>query len=161
MSYKPEYKSTRFQIISQIITLFGVVAYYVVLIINWGNIPDKIPMHYNFEGEIDRMGDKGSIIGLAVVLGMFYLIFLGIQHLPLTWNLTEKPEIIRRKAHNIIKNLLICVNFIFVLIFSYITFCVASGERLGIWFAPIVSYGVFAMNIGFIIALFITTKKSQ
>ena len=39
--------------------------------------PDEVPMHYNFQGEVDRMGSKYEMLifpGIAVGMGIFFMI---------------------------------------------------------------------------------------
>jgi len=52
-------------------SLFYTIYYY-------GSLPDKVPMHFNASGEVNRYGSKASIwalyiIGIGTVMGMYYL----------------------------------------------------------------------------------------
>lgn len=50
---------------------------YIALI--WNKLPEKIPVHWNFEGEIDRYGEKIEILLIPILLPLlFYVIFLVI-----------------------------------------------------------------------------------
>ncbi|MDN3491728.1 SdpI family protein [Winogradskyella bathintestinalis] len=43
----------------------------------WDQLPDKVPMHWNMEGEIDRYGEKVELIIIPIILPLLvYLIFL-------------------------------------------------------------------------------------
>ncbi|WP_264560277.1 SdpI family protein [Flavobacterium sp. N2270] len=43
----------------------------------WNNLPDKVPMHWNGAGEIDRYGDKKELVLMLVMLvGITYFVFL-------------------------------------------------------------------------------------
>jgi len=43
----------------------------------WPSLPQKVPMHWNASGEIDRWGDKSETILLPVLMtGIVYLLFL-------------------------------------------------------------------------------------
>jgi len=49
---------------------------FVYLFIVWKNLPLKIPMHWNYKGEIDRFGSKEELIILIIALPILtYLIF--------------------------------------------------------------------------------------
>jgi uncharacterized membrane protein len=49
--------------------LIGIVlAPFVYLVIIWNMLPEKIPTHWNFKGEIDKWGDKYSLIVLLFLL---------------------------------------------------------------------------------------------
>ena len=32
----------------------------------WNELPEKVPIHWNFQGEIDRYGDKTMLIVIAM-----------------------------------------------------------------------------------------------
>lgn len=43
----------------------------------WPNLPDRVPLHWNFRGEVDRYGSKQSLIWIVVGLNLFiYLLML-------------------------------------------------------------------------------------
>lgn len=48
----------------------------------WNDMPEKVPMHWNIAGEIDRWGTKSElIIMLFVLVGINYFIFLVIPYI--------------------------------------------------------------------------------
>ncbi|MGB5358629.1 MAG: SdpI family protein [Eudoraea sp.] len=45
----------------------------------WNQLPEKVPMHWNIKGEIDRYGDKIELIIIPILLPLLiYIIFLVI-----------------------------------------------------------------------------------
>ncbi len=43
----------------------------------WNKLPEKVPMHWNIEGKIDRYGNKSELILIPILLPLLiYLIFL-------------------------------------------------------------------------------------
>jgi uncharacterized membrane protein len=49
---------------------------FLYLAIIWNDLPDKVPMHWNISGEIDRYGDKSELIMIPFFLPILvYLIF--------------------------------------------------------------------------------------
>lgn len=55
------------------ITLFPVI--YLAFV--WSNLPEKVPMHYDFQGNIDRYGSKTELIWISLLLPAFvYVLFL-------------------------------------------------------------------------------------
>jgi uncharacterized membrane protein len=47
------------------------------LFIIWNGLPDKVPVHWNLEGEIDRYGSKGMLWMIPIMLPLLtYAIFL-------------------------------------------------------------------------------------
>ncbi|MCB0464079.1 MAG: SdpI family protein [Aequorivita sp.] len=50
---------------------------FIYLVYVWNELPNKVPMHWNIKGEIDRYGDKSEMIIIPFILPLFvYLIFL-------------------------------------------------------------------------------------
>jgi uncharacterized membrane protein len=55
---------------------------FVYLTFIWNRLPEKVPMHWNGAGEIDRYGDKKELVfTLFMLVGITYLIFLIIPSL--------------------------------------------------------------------------------
>ncbi len=49
------------------------------LVYIWNRLPEKVPMHWNGAGEIDRYGDKKElVVMLFMLVGITYIIFLVI-----------------------------------------------------------------------------------
>lgn len=52
---------------------------FIYLAFIWNQLPDKVPMHVNIKGEIDRFGDKIELLLIPVLLPLLmYIIFLVI-----------------------------------------------------------------------------------
>jgi uncharacterized membrane protein len=50
---------------------------FVYLAFIWNSLPEKVPTHWNYKGEVDHWGDKFSLIGLLFMLPVFvYIIML-------------------------------------------------------------------------------------
>jgi len=48
----------------------------------WNELPSKVPMHWNIQGEIDRYGDKSELIIIPFLLPLFvYIIFLVVPRI--------------------------------------------------------------------------------
>lgn len=48
----------------------------------WNELPDKVPVHWNLKGEIDRYGDKSELLLIPFLLPLLvYLIFLIIPYI--------------------------------------------------------------------------------
>ncbi len=54
---------------------------FVYLIYIWNRLPEKVPMHWNGAGEIDRYGDKKELVAMLFMLvGISYFVFLIIPY---------------------------------------------------------------------------------
>ena len=50
---------------------------FIYLIYIWNRLPEKVPMHWNGAGEIDRYGDKKELlVTLFMLVGITYFVFL-------------------------------------------------------------------------------------
>jgi uncharacterized membrane protein len=60
--------------------LIGIVlAPFVYLAIIWNTLPEKVPTHWNYKGEVDKWGDKYSLIALLFLLPVLtYVLMLVI-----------------------------------------------------------------------------------
>ena len=79
-------KNSPADIIMEILGLIMLIGTPLYLLIRWSSIPDKLPMHYNFAGEIDRWGGKGEILFLVVMVWILYLMISLVEHFPSIWN---------------------------------------------------------------------------
>ena len=49
---------------------------FVYLAFIWNTLPEKVPTHWNYKGEIDHWGDKFSLIGMLFMLPFFVYVIL-------------------------------------------------------------------------------------
>lgn len=132
--------------------LIGLTAY---LIFHWGSIPDKIPAHYDWEGNIDRWGNKSDLIFLPMMSWFLYLLITGLQQVPLVWNtgvkITEENE---ERVYRTLKYMLETLKLIMVADLTYITVHSLMGKSLSGWFTMIVLVAVFGDLIFWIVRLY-------
>lgn len=135
-----------------LILLIGLTAY---LIFHWGSIPDKIPAHYDWEGNIDRWGNKSDLIFLPIMSWFLYLLITGLQQVPLVWNtgvkITEENE---ERVYRTLKYMLETLKLIVVADLTYITIHSLMGKSLSGWFTMIVLVAVFGDLIFWIVRLY-------
>lgn len=135
-----------------LILLIGLTAY---LIFHWGSIPDKIPAHYDWEGNIDRWGNKSDLIFLPMMSWFLYLLITGLQQVPLVWNtgvkITEENE---ERVYRMLKYMLETLKLIVVADLTYITVHSLMGKSLSGWFTMIVLVAVFGDLIFWIVRLY-------
>jgi uncharacterized membrane protein len=59
--------------------LIGIVlAPFVYLAIIWSTLPEKVPTHWNYKGEVDQWGDKYSLIALLFLLPVLTYLLLSV-----------------------------------------------------------------------------------
>ena len=135
------------------ILLFVGAILYVVM--NWGNIPDDVPAHFNEAGEVDRWGSKFEFIILPII-GLFLFVLMSLlEKAPHMHNYpsrinesnVEQFYLHSRKLLNVIKN--ICLMMFAYLIVQIGRVALGKIETLGIGFVPVILIILFgAIGIG-------------
>ncbi|MDD2218216.1 MAG: DUF1648 domain-containing protein [Eubacteriales bacterium] len=118
---------------------------------SWGDIPDRVPMHYNFAGEVDRYGNKKELIILPLLSVVMYGSMTLVEYLPPAyWNIPVKvTEQNKDLVYSETKKLLVTEKLAIVILFSYIAIAASTNYAIGSWallitislvFAPIIIY---------------------
>ena len=85
--------NTRPRLIDYIFLGLSVLCFLFTLIygcIKLPQLPDLLPSHYNFAGEIDGWSGKAGAVSAPIVFGFLLLVILGpIQFFPQIWNKTQ------------------------------------------------------------------------
>lgn len=114
--------------------IIGIAIY---LILNWANIPEKVPMHYNFAGKVDRFGNKSEIIILPIITVIMFSFMSVIEHFPQLWNtgvkVTDKNK---EYVYRILKNMITTIKLIAVCVFTYLTMQTTLVIELPSMFLP-------------------------
>ncbi|HWO74734.1 MAG TPA: DUF1648 domain-containing protein [Bacillus sp. (in: firmicutes)] len=128
---------------------FIFVANFVFILIQWNEIPDRVPTHFNVFGEADDWGGKGFIWVLPLVGIFIWTMMTVLGKHPHTFN--YMVQITEENAERQYRNGKLLMNMIkneIILLFSYLSFStiqVAKGGTmlLGIWELPIVLVTIF------------------
>lgn len=128
-------KPTAADIIMEALSLLLLAGTSAGLFFYWPSIPDKVPMHYNFAGEIDRWGGKGEIIFLLMIAWGIYLLITVTERFPRIWNTGVKvtPEN-RERVYRTLKYMIKTMKLIIAVIFTYLILHTLSGRNLPGWF---------------------------
>lgn len=124
-------KITKSDILIEVICIFLLVGITLYLIGSWSSMPDKIPMHYNVAGQIDRWGKKAEIIFIPAVSWFLYLLISVSEQFPQVWNtgvrVTEENA---QRVYRILKNMVKTTKLLVVILFSYMTVCSVTAVNL-------------------------------
>ncbi|MFL1470551.1 DUF1648 domain-containing protein [Paraclostridium bifermentans] len=108
------------------------------LIINWNNIGENVPSHYNSAGQSDSWGSKSSLIILPIITIIVNASMSGVLFFPQGLNipikLTEENYV---KVYDLTRDLMNFNKMGINISFLYITLMSANGKPLGTWFLPI------------------------
>lgn len=131
-------KNSLADIIMEVLGLVMLIGTPLYLVIRWPSIPDKLPMHYNFAGEIDRWGGKGEVLFLVVMVWILYLMISLVEHFPSVWNtgVQVTPEN-RMRVYRTLKYMVKTLKIAMTLVFTFLIFNTVAGIPLPEWFTVV------------------------
>ena len=98
------------------------------LLMEWSSLPNRVPMHYNFFGEVDKWGSKGTIFSHPIIGAVLWIGLTILEKFPHVYNyiinLTE--ENIERQY----KNGRIMVNVVKNEILIYISYSIWKDVKI-------------------------------
>lgn len=120
----------------------------VFLLINWGNLPEQIPSHYNFRGEPDDYGGTGSLIFMMVIGWVLLLVMMILGKYPKYWNtgVTRTPAN-EAVVNRITKDMLDIMEVSIAVLMAYMMVVPVRGTGMGIWFMPLFLAVIFGTII--------------
>lgn len=127
-----------------------------IILLNYSDLPDKIPSHYNALGEIDGYGSKFLLIILTLISTILYIGLTFLNRYPHIFNYPVKiTQVNALKQYSFATRMIRYLKFIIVLIFSSIAYITILNNKnsdisIGIWFLPIILVSVFAPLIYYI-----------
>lgn len=116
----------------------------IFLILNWSELPNKVPAHYNFWGDIDRWGAKTELLILPIV-GVFIAVIMQLfERFPEIHNYPERLNkenarefyLTSRKMLNQLKNM--CLIALGLILFETISIALGFESPFRKWFLPII-----------------------
>ena len=131
-------KNSLADIIMEVLGLVMLIGTPLYLAIRWPSIPDKLPMHYNFAGEIDRWGGKGEILFLVVMVWILYLMISLVEHFPSVWNTGVQVTLENRmRVYRTLKYMVKTLKLAMTLVFTFLIFNTVAGTPLPGWFTVV------------------------
>lgn len=131
-------KNSLADIIMEVLGLVMLIGTPLYLVIRWPSIPDKLPMHYNFAGEIDRWGGKGEILFLVVMVWILYLMISLVEHFPSVWNTGVQVTLENRmRVYRTLKYMVKTLKLAMTLVFTFLIFNTVAGIPLPEWFTVV------------------------
>ena len=128
-------KNNKIDILVEVICLVMLVGVTIYLGINWSSLPDKIPAHYDFAGNIDRWGKKGELLIVPIMSWFLYVMITGVEQIPSIWNTGVKVTAENRyRVYRVLKYMVKSIKLIMVVDFSYMTIHSLRGQSLPGWF---------------------------
>jgi uncharacterized membrane protein len=140
---------TKLEKVLLMLSIFGIVAMFVYVILIWPYLPETIPRHFNFKGEPDGFGGKGFILVLPFTgLGIFILTTL-LSQFPDAFNYPD--NVTEEQKQRLYIHWRICLSWMqtqmiyFFLYGVWRTAQVAFGKADGL--------GIYALSIFLVVVL--------
>lgn len=147
-------KYTRFQSAIELIGLLMITGIIIFVCLKWNQLPDKIPGHFNAMGEVDRWGSKSELITLPIISAFLYTVLTVLSFLPQTWSVPVNiTDLNRDVVYRYTRSLLIFIKVEILLIFLYITYCMANAQTLSSGFISIIILAIFSTLIYYVIRI--------
>lgn len=147
-------KKTKYDIAVNIISMITLIGTFLYLIINWGNIPDQIPGHYDFTGSVDRWGNKSELWVCPILAFILYIGITVLEAFPGIWNtgvkVTDKN---RDQVYQLLKHMIVTLKGVIVIIFAFITINSSMAKPLQVWGLPVMLIFIFGPMAAFLIKL--------
>ena len=130
------------------VLLLGSIAYILIL---WHKLPEQIPTHYNFAGEIDGYGGRGTLLLMPIIGLVMDLSLALVCRFPQSWNTGVRVTVLNRtRVYRLVRDLMADLRLSMAVLFAGFAIYQAnlpeqfSGNVTGIMliliFAPLVRY---------------------
>lgn len=155
MNYK--FKFTTKQKIVEIINMIILLSMMGYLIVNWNNIGDTVPIHYNILGQIDSWGEKNFMITLPVIALIVNSMTISTHFVPQLLNIPVKlTEDNYERVYELTRSLTNFMKTMVNISFLYMSVMSANAKPLGTWYLPI----FLTLTFLSVIIYFIKAKKA-
>jgi uncharacterized membrane protein len=153
-------KYTKLQIGLELTALLLVVSFILFVSVQWDQLPQRIPGHFNAMGEVDRWGNKREFLMLPIIGALLYLFMTVISFFPQTWNVPVKvTERNKAAVYQCVKSTLILIKIELLAVLFYITAYIANAQALPIAFLPVMLTIVVGTTLFSIIWMYRAGKK--
>ena len=135
-----------------LLILLGTAAF---LALFWSRIPAQVPMHFNAAGEIDRWGDRSTLLVLPVISWLLYGLMTVVEQFPGAWNTGVKvTEENQERVYALLAHLLSTLKLLVIAMFTWIILCCTLTRPLPGWFLPVVLGVVFGDMFYWLVRVF-------
>lgn len=135
---------------------------WVMILLNYADLPDTIPTHFNAAGKADDYGSKSTIFMLPVIATILYAGMTRLNLFPHIFNFPMKitaENALRQytSSTQMIRYVKLVIVFLFTLIvFKTMQTATGKSDGLGFWFLPLVLMLVLTPVIFFLIRFYRT-----
>ena len=149
-----EIKHNKLDTIAEVFCMILLIVTTLYTIYMYIQLPEKIPIHYNAAGVIDRYGNKLEIFILLIVTWVMYIGLSLVTRVPQFWNTGVSVTAENKdRVYRILKNMLKIIKMEIIVIFCYLIYN-TTLYNLPKWFVPVFLVLLFStMLISFIVLI--------
>lgn len=127
----------------------------VYVAVRWQALPDQLPAHYNFAGEIDRWGSKSELLIVLAIGWGLWLLMTAVERFPKIWNtgVEVTPEN-REQVYRILKSMLEIERLLISGVFAFLTMYGTLGRNLPGLFLPVFLLAILGNLIFWLVRLY-------
>ena len=150
-----EIKHNKLDTIAEVFCMILLIVTTLYAIYMYIQLPEKIPIHYNAAGVIDRYGNKLEIFILLIVTWVMYIGLSLVTRVPQFWNTGVSVTAENKdRVYRILKNMLKIIKMEIIVIFCYLIYNTTTLYDLPKWFVPVFLVLLFStMLISFIVLI--------
>ena len=150
-----EIKHNKLDTIAEVFCMILLIVTTLYTIYMYIQLPEKIPIHYNAAGVIDRYGNKLEIFILLIVTWVMYIGLSLVTRVPQFWNTGVSVTAENKdRVYRILKNMLKIIKMEIIVIFCYLIYNTTTLYDLPKWFDPVFLVLLFStMLISFIVLI--------
>ncbi len=134
---------------------------WIFALVNYSDLPDQVPMHFNARGEVDRYGDKASSLILPLIATLLFFGMTWLNRYPHVFNYLEpitasNAERQYTMATRLIRSLKLAVVAIFFIILVAVQQAATENiAGLGPWLLSVILVITFLPLIVYLFKVFI------
>ena len=133
-----EIKHNKLDTIAEVFCMILLIVTTLYTIYMYIQLPEKIPIHYNAAGVIDRYGNKLEIFILLIVTWVMYIGLSLVTRVPQFWNTGVSVTAENKdRVYRILKNMLKIIKMEIIVIFCYLIYNTTTLYNLPKWFVPV------------------------
>ena len=118
-----EIKHNKLDTIAEVFCMILLIVTTLYTIYMYIQLPEKIPIHYNAAGVIDRYGNKLEIFILLIVTWVMYIGLSLVTRVPQFWNTGVSVTAENKdRVYRILKNMLKIIKMEIIVIFCYLIY---------------------------------------
>lgn len=150
-----EIKHNKLDTIAEVFCMILLIVTTLYTIYMYIQLPEKIPIHYNAAGVIDRYGNKLEIFILLIVTWVMYIGLSLVTRVPQFWNTGVSVTAENKdRVYRILKNMLKIIKMEIIVIFCYLIYNTTTLYNLPKWFVLVFLVLLFStMLISFIVLI--------